>query len=185
MISPCINIGIGKEGTLCLEMLANIFYAREQDFPKLMSFLAVDLVEEDKYSAFNTYSLELEKYVLPDKIDDFLTDDHVFLATAYNDLISILNVLGENLQYSYINVNLIFSALEEDLTIVKKFAKIVEQYTDEGTFGTVVIKNYVIMSDGSGVLSTEQEKVVTKNLNWLQKYRAKSKIIDSIFILDD
>ncbi|MDM1461840.1 hypothetical protein HX065_17690 [Myroides odoratimimus] len=166
-------------------MLANIFYAREQDFPKLMSFLAVDLVEEDKYSAFNTYSLELEKYVLPDKIDDFLTDDHVFLATAYNDLISILNVLGENLQYSYINVNLIFSALEEDLTIVKKFAKIVEQYTDEGTFGTVVIKNYVIISDGSGVLSTEQEKVVTKNLNWLQKYRAKSKIIDSIFILDD
>lgn len=185
MISPSINIGIGKDGIFCLHGLASIFDTRESDFPALMSFLTINLEGGKRFNTFNRDSKRFENYNLPDKIDAKVTENHVFLATAYNDLISIINVLYENLQYTYININLVYSALEADLSIVEELGDIVQKYTQEGTFGTVVIKNYIIISDGNGILTTDEENLITTNLSFIERVRANSKIVDSIFVLDD
>ncbi|MFD0701217.1 hypothetical protein [Myroides pelagicus] len=185
MISPCINIGIGKDGITCLNGLARNFHSRESVLPTLMSFLTVDLEGAQKFNVYEKDKEEYVEYELPNKVDSELTDEHVFLAKAYNDLISILNVLHKSLQYTYINLNLVYSALEQDLTIIESFSNIVREYTRDGTFGTVIIKNFVIISDGIGILSNEEESRVTENLLFIESVKKNSPIVDTIFLLDD
>lgn len=185
MISPCINIGIGKDGTVCVQNLASIFHTREVLFPQLMSFYSIDLENEIKFDVFDKTTHQFKNYKLPNKEDDKLTNNHIFIANAYNNLISIINVLFKDLQYTFINVNLIYSALEVDLSIIGIISKIVKQYTEDGTFGTVIIKNYVILSDGTGILSTKQEDLITTNLSFIEEVRGANSIVDSIFLLDD
>lgn len=185
MISPCINIAIGKDGTICVQNLASIFHTREILFPQLMSFYSIDIENEIQFDVFDKTTHQFINYRLPDKEDDKLTNNHIFIANAYNDLITIINVLFKDLQYTYINVNLVYSALEVDLSIIETISNIVKHYTLDGTFGTVIVKNYVILSDGTGILSTKQEELITSNLSFLENVRVKNPIIDSVFLLDD
>lgn len=185
MISPCINIAIGKDGTICVQNLASIFHTREDLFPQLMSFYSIDIENEIQFDVFDKTTHQFINYRLPNKEDDKLTNNHIFIANAYNDLISIINVLFKDLQYTYINVNLVYSALEVDLSIIETISNIIKQYTLDGTFGTVIVKNYVILSDGTGILSTKQEELITSNLSFLENVRETNPIVDSIFLLDD
>lgn len=186
MISPCINIGIGKDGKACVESLASIFHTRETLYPKLMSFYAIQTNEPDNsYYEFNPDYLNFSPYEFNSKVDDSLTLDHILLASAYNDLISILNVLFKDLQYSFININLIYSALEQDLSIIESINDIVKSYTEQGIFGTAIVKNYVFLSDGTGIVSTSQGQTISRNLHFLQQQKTDNTIVDSIFLLDD
>ncbi|MHC5352807.1 hypothetical protein ACYSNX_01210 [Myroides sp. LJL115] len=185
MISPSINIAIGKEAKVCIESLAGIFTTRETSLVKLMSFYSIEAKDVTTYKVFNKESMALTPYSLLDKKDESLSENHIFLAQAYNDLISIINVLFKDLQYNFINVNLLYSGIDIDISLVKSLSDIIRQYTQEGTFGTVIIKNYVIISDGTGILSSTQEQQLQKNLSELEQIKIQNIIVDKIFLIDD
>lgn len=185
MMSPSINIAIGKEAKICMESLAGIFTTRETSLVKLMSFYSIEKKDITTYKLYNKESMELTPYTILDKKDEHLSEEHIFLAQAYNDLISIINVLFKNLQYNFINVNLLYSGIDIDITLVKTLSNIIRQYTQDGTFGTVIIKNYVIISDGTGILSSSQEQKLQQNLTQLEQIKVDNITVDKIFLIDD
>lgn len=186
LISPAINIGIGKYGASCVQQLAANFILREELFLDYLSFHQLELAEEMILP--KTYYQDEFRFENRD-IETTTDNDWLlgnFLSTAYNHLINLKHELSSKINFGAIHINLFFSAFETGhLELLCQTILKIDKLKEQGIFGEVQVKCYSVLSDGRALSTSAQEESIAKTLQKLVEIRKEYNILSHIFIFDD
>ena len=198
VINPSINISIGNYGKEYITSFHSYFSENEPEFNEYASFYKCGISSDAIYFNFLKEECIKKDLNLDDKFNRrdlfgrLSEEDNIFflknsVSNAYTDLVNLINQLGININFGIVNINIITSSFEDNITII--LYRLIEQISELSSSGTtknISVKVFTVISKNKALLNNAEQIITYQNLEETKVIQSKfSSILHNVIFIDN
>jgi len=176
VVNPAINIAIGNYGKEYITSFYNYFIENEPYFKDYSAFYLCGINTEGVFFSKlddkdNQHIIALEENIDRRALFELLNlEDCQFffknsISNAYTDLVNLINLLDTQINFKIININLIISSFEDNVSFLfNELVKQIEYLNNVGIISNVSVKTFVVLSKKQDLLNDSELIITHQNL---------------------
>jgi len=199
VINPSINFSIGNNGKEYITSFYNYFMENEPQFKSFSTFYKTGLDEDGIYftrlnNDAKSYNLQYSEDNTRKEILELITNESECqyfiknsISNSYTDLVNLVNQLGIEISFDIVNVNIILSSFENNVTIVlNELVKHLEDLSNSGAISHINIKVFAVISKSKDLLNSDEQIITFQNIQEIKVIKEKySSVFQNVVFIDN